>query len=42
MTNIRKIKYKKYYLYSIKKELLEEKQYKKENKFVKKLVLKMN
>ena len=42
MTNIRKIRYKKYYLYNIKKELLKEKQYKKENQYVKKLVLKMN
>lgn len=42
MTNIRKIRYKKYYLYNIQKELLKEKQYKKENQYVKKLVLKMN
>ena len=45
MTNTRKIRYKKYYLYIIQKELLNqklEKQYEKENKFVKKLVLKLN
>ena len=43
MTNKRTIRYKKYYLYNIQKELLNqklEKEYAKENKFVKKLVLK--
>ena len=36
-----KIRYKKYYLYNLKKELLKEKQYKLENKDAKKLILKM-
>ena len=42
MNKIRNIRYKKYYLYNMKKELLNEKQYIKENKYAKKLVLKMN
>ena len=45
MTNTRKNRFKKYYLYNMQKELLNQKleeQYKKENTYVKKLVLKLN
>ena len=38
---MKNIRYKKYYLYCLKKELLNEKQYIKENKDAKKLILKM-
>ena len=44
MTNTRKIRYKQYYLYNMKKELLIQKidyKYEKENVYVKKLVLKL-
>ena len=38
---MKNIRYKKYWLYIAKKELLEEKQYIKENKDAKKLILRM-
>ena len=44
MTNTRKVRYKKYYLYNMQKELLNQKlemKHEKENKNVKKLVLKL-
>lgn len=39
---MKNIRYKKYYLYNLKKELLNQKQEQLENKNAKKLILKMN